>query len=117
MQAVPGKYQNPIVAGAYYSSIQENVSPIILLMEEQADNIFVMRSEDGEPLMEFVYDNTQQTITCTGIFSREKLNSYLCNGAMAALGWEIAVIMSVPSGGSSLAFGVLWSVVTVSYCG
>lgn len=116
MQAVETVYNGmDVIVGAYYSEDEENSQ--LLMVTETASDLFLIMSEDGEPLLEFMYDTETQKAKCTRVVNGNRVESYLCNGAMAVLGWEVSVMLAVPSGGSSLAFAVLWGVVTTAYCG
>lgn len=113
MQAVPSKYnENNLISVAY---TKNNVSCIVSI-EETGTNEFTLLNENGSKLIKMKYNPETGTATCTEVISKKDLEGFLCNGAMAVLGWEVAVSLSVPSGGSSLAFGVLWSVVTYVAC-
>lgn len=116
MQFVPAIGEIQHVAGAYYQISKPNSSPMILQMKETSKDIFMMLDENGSPLLEMTYDPITNTAVCTKVVSKKDVTGILCGGAMAALGWEVGVILAVPSGGSSLAFSLLWSVVSYTAC-
>ncbi len=107
-------------ACAYYSIYEKsNVAPKIIVMEDNGDNNYTICNSNNTPLFSVNYNPENNIITATDTYSvnNKQLIAIACNGAMAVLGWEIAWALSVPSGGSSLAFGVLWSVASTIYCG
>lgn len=116
MQFVPAVGEIQHVAGAYYQISKPNSSPMILQMKETSKDIFMMLDENGSPLLEMTYNPITNTAVCTKVVSKKDVEGILCGGAMAVLGWEVGVILAVPSGGASLAFSVLWSVVSYTAC-
>ncbi|MDE6114049.1 MAG: hypothetical protein K2G49_03170 [Muribaculum sp.] len=117
IQMVKAKGDETLVAGAYYQISTPNASPMILQMCETSKDVFTMYDENGSPLLEMTYNSETNTAVCTKVVSRKQVDDILCNGAMAALGWEVSIILSVPTGGTAgLAFGLLWSVVSYTAC-
>lgn len=117
LQMVPAKDNTPLVAGAYYKISKPDSSPMILQMCETSKNVFMMYDENGSPLLEMTYHPETNTAVCTRIISRKQVEAILCNGAMGLLGWEVGIILSVPTGGAGgAAFVVLWSIVSTAAC-
>ena len=116
MQATQTVTNNPnIIACSYWVENKEySTDPTTLLFEETQENNFTLSNEDSEPVMLVKYNPGDNTISCM-VVSKEAY-SIFCGIGMATLGWEVATVLAVPSGGSSLAFGVLWSVVTHYAC-
>lgn len=98
MQAVEATYNGlNVVVGAYYTDDIEDTR--ILMMAETQPNEFTLMAEDGEPLLEFTYDSSREVAYCSRIISRARLQSFFCHTGMIVLGWEVATILAVPTGG------------------
>ena len=115
MQVVPSLESDKLIASATINQ-KDSVSNI-LLMQEINDGVFQLMDDEMNPILEMTYNSATGKATCSRVNSKSRAYAYICNGAMAVLGWEVSVAMIVPSGGSSLAFAVLWAVVSTAYCG
>lgn len=109
------KYET--VACTYYVK-NENVDtePVVLMMQKTADNDFILYDENDRPMMKVQYDPNNDELFCTPLMEVKELQSVLCGAGMAVLGVEVSAVLAVPTMGSSMLFGVLWSVVSYYAC-
>ena len=112
-QMVEGEYMGKAtVACVYYAKTENTASdPKILLMQQVADNEYILCDQNDTPLLKVIQNDNDLEYTL--LADQKEVLKYFCNTAMVVLGWEVATILAVPSGGSSLLFGVLWG--TISY--
>lgn len=116
MQAGVSNLNPNVILGAYFSDIDPS-NAIILQVEQLQENKFVIKDKDNNPILEMTTDPNEDIATCTQVYSQKGVYSYLCNGAMAVLGWQVSTILAVPTGGASaVGFVVLWAVISTSYC-
>lgn len=114
MQAVSLKNSANLTCGVFY--LDDEVNSEIFMVQETARNNYSLYDDSGNQLLEFKYSPATQILTCMTSVCGPRVRAVLCGVAMETLGWEISYLFIVPSGGSSLGFGVLWSIVSSCYC-
>lgn len=115
-QMVKGEYRGKTTLACVYYIKREDVEvkPTILLMQQVANDEYVLCNENDEPLMQVIHKGDD--IEYTLLVEQKKVEKYLCPVVMAGLGGAIAVVALPATMGASIGFSIIWSLITDRVC-
>lgn len=113
-QMVPSKDNSNYVMCTYH--IEKSDITNTVLLQNNLDGTYLLKTPDFIPISKLKYHDSISTIECIEVLDGASIKTHVCTGLMAVLGYEVSIILAVPSGGTSLVFGILWGVVTNEVC-
>lgn len=113
-QMIPSKDNAKYVICTYHIDKTDITDTIIL--QNNLDGTYFLKTPDFIPISKLKYYNSTSIVECIEVLDGASIKTHVCTGLMTVLGYEVSIILAVPSGGTSLVFGILWGVVTNEVC-